>query len=439
MATQDTKHLKKRGNIYWYQRRIPKNLLDQFNGKTSIEESLGTGDLREARRQRDILNGRLEERKFNAPNTNRHRFLELVQSMSEDRDNFPETWDEHYQLHKTVKKAGVGDLSNVENPLSEEYLNEETIDDEVFIHAYTTVNGRKDHSDKYKITMKEALINWSQQKRKVVSADSISKAKKSVSEFLKHLKLYDIQLEDISKKHVDGFIAVLLIKYKISTTRSYISRLRSIWNYCEQLSEVTKACPFDGHSFAGGSETNQKQSFTPQEINLIKEHIADEEPIKQLLVKLAAFTGCRISELCNLQAKDVIFDDGIFAIGIQKGKTDAATRVIPLTTELGERLVALASPKSEDDLLLGLEGKAMSRWFSRIKTANISTDTTKSFHSFRVMFSTAMQRSGVSELKAAAILGHARGKTMTFRYYSDGYTLPQLKEAYDQCVEHIIW
>lgn len=55
------------------------------------------------------------------------------------------------------------------------------------------------------------------------------------------------------------------------------------------------------------------------------------------------------------------------------------------------------------------------------------------------MFSTAMQRSGVIELKAAAILGHARGTTMTFRYYSDGYTLPQLKEAYDQCVAQIIW
>ncbi len=86
-----------------------------------------------------------------------------------------------------------------------------------------------------------------------------------------------------------------------------------------------------------------------------------------------------------------------------------------------------------------LEGKAMSRWFSRIKTANISTDTTKSFHSFRKMFSTAMQRSGVDELEASAILGHKRGNTMTYGYYSEGYTLPQLKEAYDRCVTHIIW
>jgi len=55
------------------------------------------------------------------------------------------------------------------------------------------------------------------------------------------------------------------------------------------------------------------------------------------------------------------------------------------------------------------------------------------------MFSTAMQRAEVAELKAAAILGHKRGSTMTYGYYSDGYTLPQLKEAYDQCVEKIVW
>ncbi len=99
----------------------------------------------------------------------------------------------------------------------------------------------------------------------------------------------------------------------------------------------------------------------------------------------------------------------------------------------------MAESKNGDDLLLGLEGKAMSRWFSRIKTVHISTNTAQSFHSFRVMLSTAMQRANVDELKAAAIVGHKRGNTMTYGYYSDGYALAQLKEAYDLCVEYLIW
>tara|TARA_Y100000588_G_scaffold166416_1_gene180343 strand:+ start:1326 stop:1493 length:168 start_codon:yes stop_codon:yes gene_type:complete len=55
------------------------------------------------------------------------------------------------------------------------------------------------------------------------------------------------------------------------------------------------------------------------------------------------------------------------------------------------------------------------------------------------MFSTAIQPSGVDKLKAAAILGHKRGNTMTYGYYSRGYELQQLKDACDQCVERIIW
>ncbi|CAK3670295.1 tyrosine-type recombinase/integrase [Vibrio crassostreae] len=172
----------------------------------------------------------------------------------------------------------------------------------------------------------------------------------------------------------------------------------------------------------------------------IKENVATDEPDKRLLVKLAVFTGCRISELCNLQVKHVIVDEDITAIYIAVGKTDAAERVIPLTDDLGMRVRALADSKQDDELLLGFDNSSeMSRWFSRIKTENISTDSAKCFHSFRVMFSTAMQQSGVDELKAAAILGHKRGSTMTYAYYSRGYELQQLKEAYDQCVERVIW
>lgn len=416
MTSNDTTHLKLRGNVWWYQRRIPKDLLDQFNGRTTISESLGTGDIREARLHRDILNGKLQERKFNAPNTNRHKFLELVQSMSEDKERFPAYWDEHYDLDK-AKRDG-----NVE-----------------FLHAYTTVNGRKDHRSKYKITLKEALTNWSRKKRQVNSTDTINRTNKSVERFLKHVKVFDIQLEDISKKHVHDYIELLLITHTRSTAMGYISRLRSIWRYCDQLGEVTTACPFDGHSFAGGAKPIKKKSFTAQEISRIKELIAGEDPIKQLLVELGAYTGCRISELCNVKVKHLIEEGDLVAIYISRGKSNAATRVVPLTHGLGERLKALKESKAENDLLLGLKGKAMSNWFSLIKTVNISTDEAKCYHSFRVMFATAMQRSGVIEGKAAAILGHERGTTMSYDYYSDGYLLPQLQEAYNQCAEQIIW
>lgn len=417
MASSDTKHLKLRGNVWWYQRRIPKAILEQFGGQTTVSESLGTGDIREARRKRDILNGKLEERRFNAPNADRHRFLELIKTMSEDKERFPASWDEHYDLDKIQRE-----------------------NDEVFIHAYTTVNGRKDHRSRYRITLKEALDNWVKKFHASKTKDTIHKVKQATDKFLKYIGLYDIQLEDITKQQVNEYIEHLQTKYKKTTVQGNISRLRSIWNYADSLGEIATRSPFEKNIYATGDKVEKKQPFTADEMTWIKENVATDEPDKRLLVELAVFTGCRISELCNLEVKHVITDEDITAIYIAVGKTDAAERVIPLTDDLGMRVRALADSKQDDELLLGFDNSSeMSRWFSRIKTENISTDSAKCFHSFRVMFSTAMQQSGVDELKAAAILGHKRGSTMTYGYYSRGYELQQLKEAYDQCVERIIW
>ncbi|MEZ9595722.1 tyrosine-type recombinase/integrase [Shewanella sp. 10N.261.52.F9] len=172
---------------------------------------------------------------------------------------------------------------------------------------------------------------------------------------------------------------------------------------------------------------------------MIKSSLATHTPNQHLLVELGVFTGCRISELCALRCKHVIVDGDITAIFIETGKTDAATRTIPLTNELGVKVQALIAGHEDEALLLGVKTKDMSRWFSRLKSEHIQNDPSKCFHSFRVMFATAMQQAEVSELKAAAMLGHKRGNTMTYAYYSRGYELQQLKEAYDQCVDRIIW
>ncbi len=429
MASSDTKYLKLRGNVWWYQRRIPKALLEQFGGQTTISESLGTGDIREARHKRDILSGKLEERRFNAPTADRRRFHELVRTMSEDKANYPESWDEHYYLEDCSYK-----------PQSEDPNDSVPIKDEVFLHAYTTVNGRADHRSKYLITIKEALNSWVTKFGDSKTPDTVRKVKKSVDGFLKYLYLYDIQLEDITKRQVNDHIEQQQAKHAKTTVQGQISRLRSIWNYAESLGEVSSPSPFEKNIYVAGDTVNKKQPFTIEEMTWIKANVATSEPTKRLLVKLGVFTGCRISELCNVKAKDVLTEGDITALYIEKGKTNAATRVIPLTAELGTQVKELAESKQEDELLLGFSNSSeMSRWFSRIKTENISTDSTKCFHSFRVMFSTAMQQSGVDELKAAAILGHKRGNTMTYGYYSRGYDLQQLKEAYDQCVERIIW
>lgn len=415
MSKSDNKYLKLRGNVWWYQRRVPAQLKHKFPNLTMISESLETGDIREARRQRDIVNGRLQEQQSISPSSNRYRFYELVRTLSEDKAKHPYSWDEPYDYDSVAKS------------------------DETFLHALTTVNGHKDQSMRYRITLNEALSLWVQQYQRSKTKDTVSKIKRAASDFLNYLSLIDIQLAEISKRQVHDYINQMQKSYAKTTVQGHISRLRSIWNYCDRIGEVTGVSPFEGHVYAGGNSVQKKQPFSLSDMAWIKANVATDDPIKRLLVELGVFTGCRISELCSIRCKDVIVDGDITAIFIEQGKTNAATRIIPLTSQLGNQVRNLAANRENEALLLEVETKDMSRWFSRIKTEYLSTDSTKCFHSFRVMFSTAMQQAGVNELKAAAILGHKRGNTMTYGYYSRGYDLKQLKEAYDQCVERIIW
>lgn len=92
---------------------------------------------------------------------------------------------------------------------------------------------------------------------------------------------------------------------------------------------------------------------------------------------------------------------------IASGKTASAKRIIPL-------------PKQVQDisLPLGLISKSAGRDFSRFKISQITTDTTRSFHSLRVHCATAAQRARVPEFDAASILGHKTGETMSYGYYA---------------------
>lgn len=102
----DTKHLKLRGNIWWYQRRVPKNLINHYPNQQSIQVSLDTGDIREARKKRAILNGELESKSLRTTtNTEGQRFREIVREMERDRKNYPDEWDIMVYLEKLPREG----------------------------------------------------------------------------------------------------------------------------------------------------------------------------------------------------------------------------------------------------------------------------------------------------------------------------------------------
>ncbi|MCG7644550.1 tyrosine-type recombinase/integrase [Alteromonas macleodii] len=136
---------------------------------------------------------------------------------------------------------------------------------------------------------------------------------------------------------------------------------------------------------------------------------------------------------CNLKKKHFVGDDGIIAINIEIGKTKAATRTVPLPDVIGERLLAQISNKEGDDFVIGIGNKAVTER-SRTSRHNMLLPIDSSF---RHMYITAMERAGIEENVIAQIVGHERGKTMSYGYYSKGHELKKRKEAVDNSLEFL--
>lgn len=160
----DTKHLKLRGNIWWYQRRVPKHLINHYPDQSFIQVSLDTADIREARRKRDILNGELESKAYRATaSSDGHRFRELLREMERDKKNHPDEWDlavfpEH--LEQQGRKLEL--------------------------EAYMTVNGTKDFSRKYRLTLSDGYQMWLEDIGHTKTEEHRSKIEKAIKDFGKY-------------------------------------------------------------------------------------------------------------------------------------------------------------------------------------------------------------------------------------------------------------
>jgi integrase len=148
------------------------------------------------------------------------------------------------------------------------------------------------------------------------------------------------------------------------------------------------------------------------------------------LIKIGAYTGARIEELCRLTKLSISSD----ALYIKDAKTAAGNRVIPIHSEIGELLQRRAS-ESKDGYLIegsdknryGLRSDPLSKRFGRLKT-DLGFEPTHVFHSIRKTFITLLEQEDVPENVTADIVGHEK-KTMSYGLYSGGTSLRQKREA----------
>ena len=122
------------------------------------------------------------------------------------------------------------------------------------------------------------------------------------------------------------------------------------------------------------------------------------------------FTGCRISEICDLKIASVRSK----SFSVVDSKTYSGIREVPIHPQLQPLVSFLKSRSNDDYLISGLSqrnqqmqrSKGMINKFSRIKT-ELGFGSEYGFHSFRSTLAHEMENAGVNEIHAARILGHS--------------------------------
>lgn len=217
-----------------------------------------------------------------------------------------------------------------------------------------------------------------------------------------------------------------------------------------------------------GTKDTKKLPFTKDELVKLlradpKEHSGGTHSDElRDLIRLGLVTGCRLNELCELQARDVLVADK--AIRIREGKTENATRTIPVLDAawgIIERRLK-GAPEGEPEAYLlpnlkpgGPDGKR-SWYITKVFTSfrrsvlgeegeiDLASGRSKSpvdFHSFRRTFATYLERASTRTTKVnasviAELMGHEK-PTLALSVYSGGLHIEHLREAIEAMGEAI--
>lgn len=459
----DTKHLIKRGDLFMFNWRVPKDCHDIFNGKKYITKSLKTHSLREAKYRRNQMLAEIENQiqEYRHGETDSEVYRALVkQLLTFPRGHLEGAWDSvTYKLEKLIKQGKEPDLTQIQDRLvslsgssrdqliaqemQKAYLDmiedpDERMNAKALQDAYLGIQ-----HDLINTSLKEALELHIRDNGQRVKPNTISQTKYSVSRFLTSLNKEDIALKSITRRDVKDFISVALKERAGSTVGNYVTFLSIIWEHARDLELIDGSSPFKGHKI----DTKPKQSYellTDDELKTIFEATErfkghNTEHYKYLLPRLGYVTGCRIEELCSLKCNQVITnpETNITYIEVLDGKTDNAKRKIPLHDWVADEVVAqrnkvitgLLFPTLTTQRNDGKHGDKVSKWFGRLKRDHGMTQRSTAFHSFRVHVATNLERGNVPESTAVWILGHTRNLSLSYGLYSKGMDLKQLMEA----------
>ncbi len=290
------------------------------------------------------------------------------------------------------------------------------------------------------LKMRDQYLLQFSEKRKLTT---LSKTNKAVEVLLAHLKKKDIQLRDINRTVVTGWLDKLKTERAPQTIQNYISAMAQIWDLARnRYHDAPQDNPWRGHALEVKSSWVSYEAFASGELAKVYPLLNEE---MKAVTAIGVYSGMRLNEICTLREGSIKTIEGVLCFEITEGKTRSAARIVPVHSQIIPLVKSLLKATHSGFLFYHAaitdraDGKR-STWhtqqFTRAKRKALGeTGTeTKVFHSLRHGFVQQLDRGQVPEDRIALIVGHERGSTESFKTYSKNAASPVELQQYVELI-----
>lgn len=257
--------------------------------------------------------------------------------------------------------------------------------------------------------------------------------RRNLKQYKRLSQLELVALENVPEEHkVSPKMVKELLKLCQSFFSSYLTKEEDILDKSPTLNVKYEA------------EVKRFAALSDKEVVTIMEESKKLVAWKRWVFLLAVYTGARRSEIAGLTASDVRQDEesGRYYLVIQKGKTSAAKRSIPLHKKLID-LGFIEYVKAQGvELFPAIYGRPEAFYdvavslFNKLGIPSVNDDgERKVFHSFRHTFITKARSKGTELGLLQAVVGHEQSQAGITQKYTHGYPLSELWGVVD-CVSY---
>jgi len=429
-------YLYKRHNVYWVRVRVP-DKVRAIVGKTQFSRNLSTKDLSEANRKKHIVIAEFKQRIHFAEKQIDGTFASLskedqirelaLESRASSKDN---SEDLDFILtdiieHKVSELYGEKESNAIFNSHHPEWkgVNPNPKAVKATQDAFKIINP---NYEPISIVAKAFLS----ERVKDLKTSTFKRKEGNINNFIKWFG--NSEIKDITKKNAGEYVTHLMhIKNPApATIRNIVVDISSLFNWAEGRGYIDKN-PFQKLNLPNNNNsTPPRRPWKDEDLLLFLQSDKIDRIVFEATV-VAMYSGMRLSEICNIQNKNV--ENKCFHI--EKGKTKASSRVIPVHPMIQSIIDSLRASSKDEFLIKGINSGGYDdkrSWNFQKKLGRlrdkIGMPDGVVFHSLRNTFATRMENLGIPTNHINQLMGH-KHNNMSLDVYSDGMEIKHLVES----------